>query len=55
MYLSRSFLFAILPFLTVAIPRAQPPALRGSGIAIPISKRNFDPSKAQRMIQRSVE
>ncbi len=37
MYLSHSFVFAILPFLTAAIPLAQPPASRG--IAIPIAKR----------------
>ena len=37
MYLSRSFSLAILPFLTAAIPLAQPPASRG--IALPIAKR----------------
>jgi hypothetical protein len=55
MYLSHSFLFAILPLLTEAIPRAQPPAPHGRGIVIPISKRSFDLSNVQRMNQGSVE
>ena len=54
MYLSHSFLLTILPFLTAAIPLAQPLAPHARGIAIPISKRIFDTSKARMMVQRSV-
>ena len=37
MLFSHSFVLAILPFLTAAIPVAQPPTSRG--IAIPVTKR----------------
>jgi len=54
MYLSHSFLLAILPFLAVAIPLAQPPSPRAQGIVIPISKRSVHPFKAQRTVRKSV-
>jgi len=63
MYFSHSFSlailpFAILPFLTAAIPLAQHPASRG--IAIPIAKRATglplaDPSRYEGMSQNTIE
>jgi hypothetical protein len=62
MYFSHSFSlailsFAILPFLTAAIPLAQPPASRG--IAIPIAKRATglplaDPSRYESLSQNTI-
>ncbi len=57
MFLSHSFFLAILPFLTAAIPLAQPPASRG--IAIPIAKRAdsvslADPSRYESLNQNTI-
>jgi hypothetical protein len=57
MYLSHSFSLAILPFLTAAIPLAQPPASRG--IAISIAKRATnlplaDPSRYESLNQNTI-
>ena len=54
MYLLQSFLIMILPLLAAAIPPVQPKAPQARGITIPISKRSFDPSKSQTLVQNSV-
>lgn len=57
MHFSHSFVLAILPFLTAALPQAQPPASRG--IAIPIAKRTnglplADPSRFESLNQNTI-
>jgi len=55
MYISRSFVLAILPFFTVAVPLAPPSS---GGIAIPISKRanlpTANPSRYASRVQTSI-
>jgi len=57
MQLFFSCVLSILPFLTAAIPLAQPPASRG--IAIPIAKRATslliaDPSRYESLKQNTI-
>ena len=56
MYLSHSFILAILPFFALAISVAQPPTSRG--IAIPIAKRASltlgNPSSHAGLVQNSI-
>jgi hypothetical protein len=53
MYFSHSFVLAILPFFTAAIPLAVPPASRG--IAIPITKRANSPLTGPSLIASQVQ
>ena len=52
MYFSHSFILAILPFFTAAIPLAQP---RSRGIAIPISKRLSTPVGSSSLYESQVQ
>jgi hypothetical protein len=55
MYLSRSLIFAILPFFTAAISQTQPPTCGGTAISIAKHERPYaDPTLHASRVQTSI-